>query len=357
MRLSERQKIAYVLVNTPGVGYVTGRNLLEGAVADTLDGFIVSVRGKCSNREYAELVSTAHNADFASLERKLENKKITPVSILDEEYPDSLKPYADMPLLLYAKGDLSLLKADSFAVVGTRRPTRYGLRVTEDFTTKLSERFCIVSGMARGIDACAHRAALNAGGKTIAVLGSGVDVVYPPENYALYRDIAEYGLIISEYEPGIAPSAHNFPARNRLISGLSRSVLVTEAGLKSGTMLTINYAVKQGKDIFCVPGNIYSSTSSGCNRSIKECQSRVALDVNDIYEELGLSKTNIEKPHAVQLDFNEELILKSLEKNGEMHFDELLEEVDVSVSQLSTLLIKLEAVGLINKTKFNYWSV
>lgn len=350
-------KIAYALTKTVGIGNVKGRKLMENADVTDTDAFLATAEALCTAREYAELAAEIRRIDFDSFFEKLDAKNIGLVGITDEEYPESLRPYTDMPLLLYTKGDAGLLNKPCFAVVGTRYPTRYGVRVTAEFTEKLAERFCIVSGMARGIDACAHRAALNAGGGTIAVLGSGADVVYPAENYSLYRDIASYGLVVSEYEPGTPATAHNFPVRNRIISGLSKSVLVTEAGIKSGTMLTINCAERQGKVVFCVPGSIYSERSGGCNRSIKECQSRAVTDVNDIYEEMGLAKTDLSKPTDIQLDFNEDAVIKSLTEKGEMHFEEILDIVDLSVPQLTALLVKMEALGLINKTKHNYWSV
>lgn len=358
MSLSESQKIVYLLAKTSGIGNIKGRKLLEQADTTSLNMFLYSIHGSCPSKDYAELEATADKLDFDGFADGLADKNIELISYLDKiKYPDSLSPYNDMPLIIYAKGDTSLLNRPSFAVVGTRYPTNYGIRATREFAAKLSEKFCIVSGMARGVDAYAHRAAMEAGGKTVAVLGSGVDVVYPSENYSLYRDIVTNGLVISEYEPGTNASAHNFPARNRIISGLAKSVLVTEAGLKSGTMLTISSAQKQGKDIFCVPGSIYSAKSSGCNRCIAECQSRAVLDVNDIYDELGISKVEITKPSALQLDFNEDAVLKILTQNGEMHFEEILDNIDLSVPQLSSLMVKMETVGLVNKTKPNYWSV
>ncbi len=361
MKLSEKQKAVLIVASAYGIGTVKGRKLLgstdlEG-IAENLPkyrGIITSILGE---KDYGEICVSAAEFDFRELETKLEKANATIVTMLDEEYPKTLACYDDAPLCLYCKGDVRLLNAPCFAVVGTRFPTKYGIRVTEEFTTRLSERFCIVSGMARGVDSCAHRAALNARGKTIAVLGCGVDVVYPPENRALYEEIAEKGLVISEYPLGENAVAHNFPARNRIISGLGRAVLITEAGEKSGTMLTLNYALNQGKDVFCVPGSIYNKASAGCNKAIKECQTRLVIDVNDIYGELGMTKTDVSKPSDIQLDVNEDSIINALNRNGEMHFEEILGVVDLTVPQLNALLIKMTAVGLITKTKHNYWSV
>ena len=142
-----------------------------------------------------------------------------------------------------------------------------------------------------------------------------------------------------------------------VISGLSRAVLITEAGENSGTMLTLNYALNQGKDVFCVPGSIYNKASAGCNKAIKECQTRLAVNVNDVYAELGMEKTDVSKPSNIQLDVNEDNIINALSRNGEMHFEEILGVVDISVPQLNALLTKMTAIGLITKTKHNYWSI
>lgn len=362
MKLSDKQKAIYLIAHTKGIGNIKGRRIIENIpnVADILTdistcrNFILSATGE---KEYGELCVTLNEIDFAIVEEKLTKLDINLVCLSESTYPISLLPYDDMPLILYCKGDIELLNKPCFAVVGTRYPTKYGLRATEEFVTRLSEKFCIVSGMARGVDSKAHRVSLDNRGKTIAVLGCGVDVVYPPENYSLYKDIVSYGLVISEYEEGTKANACNFPARNRIISGLSDGVLITEAGLKSGTFITHKYALEQGKDVYCVPGSIYNNMSGGCNRSIRECQSRAVLDINDIYDEMGINKVETAKPSALQLDINEEVIVSCITQNGEMHFEELLDQVDLTVPQLNSLLMKMETVGLINKTKTNYWSV
>ena len=361
MRLSGKQKAVLIVSSAYGIGTIKGRKLLNAAnlegMAENLPAFRGIITSVLGEKDYREICVSASEIDFRREEEKLERANATLVTVLDEEYPKTLACYDDAPLCLYCKGDVRLLNAPCFAVVGTRFPTRYGVRVTEEFVPGLSERFCIVSGMARGIDSCAHRAALAARGKTIAVLGCGVDVVYPPENRELYEEIAENGLVISEYPLGEAATAHNFPARNRIISGLSRAVLITEAGENSGTMLTLNYALNQGKDVFCVPGSIYNKASAGCNKAIKECQTRLAVNVNDVYAELGMEKTDVSKPSNIQLDVNEDNIINALSRNGEMHFEEILGVVDISVPQLNALLTKMTAIGLITKTKHNYWSI
>ena len=187
-------------------------------------------------------------------------------------YPVKLKNISSPPKELFCLGNLELLNCKSIAVIGSRNYSGYGERAAKEFSYNLAkEDVCIVSGMARGIDSFAHEAALDAKGKTVAVLGSGLDVIYPRENKILYENIIKNnGLIISEYPLGTKPSRQNFPARNRIISGLSDGVLVIEARKNSGTNITVDFALDQGKDVFVIPGNIYSKTSDGTNFLIKE---------------------------------------------------------------------------------------
>ena len=187
-------------------------------------------------------------------------------------YPEKLRNISCPPKKLYCLGNLSLLNCRSVAIIGSRNYSNYGKRAANEFSYNLAkDNICVVSGMARGIDSFAHEAAINAKGKTVAVLGSGLDIIYPKENKKLYEDIIKNnGLIISEYPIGTPPRKQNFPARNRIISGLSDGVLVIEARKNSGTNITVDFALEQGKDVFVIPGNIYSKTSDGTNFLIKE---------------------------------------------------------------------------------------
>ncbi|ABR31453.1 DNA processing protein DprA [Thermosipho melanesiensis] len=187
------------------------------------------------------------------------------VTYFDEDYPESLKNIWNPPVVLFGKGNKELLSKKSFAIVGTRLPTEYGRKVAYSFSKRLSSYFVIVSGMARGIDAFAHKNAR----ETIAVLGNGVDYCYPKENRELYLKIIKEGCVVSEYLPWERPRRDNFRARNRIIAGISEGVLIVEGKLKSGTMITANYALDFGKDVFCVPGNIYSENSQTPNFLIK----------------------------------------------------------------------------------------
>jgi len=201
-----------------------------------------------------------------------------------QNYPEKLKNISQPPEILYAKGrEISILNRPAIAVVGSRNATAYGRWATKTLVEQLiGEKFAIISGMARGIDTIAHYTALNSGGKTIAVLGSGIDVVYPPENRNLYRKI---NLVLSEFPPGTPPEAKNFPRRNRIIAGLSDAVLVIEAAKRSGSLITARFAAEQGKEVFAVPGPISSPQSEGTCWLIRQ-GAKLVYDINDILEEL-----------------------------------------------------------------------
>lgn len=208
------------------------------------------------------------------------------VSIYDKEYPRILKQIYDFPISLYIKGNKTILNNQSIAIIGCREASEYGMKAAKYFAYNLSKNnINIVSGLAKGIDSYSHIGAICAKGKTIAVVGNGLDIVYPRENFELQRKIIEYGgTIISEYPLGIRPEKMNFPARNRIISGLCKKIIVIEAKEKSGTLLTVDFALEQGRDVFVVPGNINSINSIGTNQLLK-CGARVATTYLDIINE------------------------------------------------------------------------
>ncbi len=222
-----------------------------------------------------ELINNINISKDKVLINKYENyikkNKIQIINILDNEYPEKLKNIYAPPITLFAKGNIELLNKNSIGIVGSREPSNYGIKVARNISKELSENgLTIISGMARGIDTYSHIGAIDASGETIAVLGSGLDIIYPKENTNLYIEILKKGLIISEYIVGTKPDACNFPQRNRIISGLSDGLLVVEAKKQSGTMITVDYSLEQGKEVYAVPGNIDSITSEGTNNLIKE---------------------------------------------------------------------------------------
>ena len=214
---------------------------------------------------------------------KLNTNKIQTIKLEDEFYPEKLRNIYAPPKMLYVLGNVELLQRKSIAIVGCRNCTKYGIENAYKFGYELAtSNICVISGLAKGIDAYAHLGAVRAKGKTIAVLGSGLDVIYPPENAELYKEIImNNGAIITEYPLGSKPEKYHFPERNRIISGLSDGVLVIEAKKKSGTMITVDFALEQGREVYAIPGNISSESSYGTNELIKEGAIPVT-NVNDI---------------------------------------------------------------------------
>jgi DNA processing protein len=240
--------------------------------------------GQLKRMKIAHLSVQEEQERFIAEIKKMLRNEIFVLTYRDKRYPESLKDIDDPPALLYARGDLTLLNQKSFGIVGSRRCTPYGRKMADRFSGALAQRGeVIVSGLAYGVDAAAHQAALAIGGKTIAVLGNGIDHEYPAENAELQHSIAEKGLIISEYPMGQLPKAYQFPERNRIISGLSDRLLVVEAAERSGSLITAQMALEQGKDVFAVPGDTDRTTSAGSNKLIRD-GALVALSIEEIME-------------------------------------------------------------------------
>ena len=268
------------------------------------------------------------------------------LTAVDSEYPASLKEIHDPPLALYVLGALENNDAKGIAVIGTRRPTHYGRDVARQFSGQLARmRFTILSGLALGIDTVAHQAALDANGRTVAVLGSALDTLYPPANAALAQEIAQKGAVISELPLGRRPDKTTFPMRNRIVSGMSMGVLVVEAGHKSGALITARQANEQGRTVFAVPGRIDAPGSQGCLSLIRDGATMVAC-IDDIlreYEFLNLRMEDAPKMNrpAPVLDADETAIVDLL-KHEEQHVDALIRASGLSASRISTLLLVLE---------------
>lgn len=282
-----------------------------------------------------------------------QNLGIGAIELTDPLYPPLLKEIYDPPVVLYYRGDLRTLGQYTVAIVGSRKTTAYGRSAAERLASALVKQgIVIVSGMARGIDTCAHRGALSAAGKTVAVLGSGLDVCYPRENKFLMEKISQNGVVISEFPPGTQPKAAHFPMRNRIISGLSAGVVVVEAAEKSGALITADCALEQGREVFAVPGSIHSPTSRGCHRLIKE-GAAVVETAADIL--LTLGKTLGEEVTAAsELTPNQAALLHVFEYEP-VHFDELIKHSGLLAANLTALLLELELAGVIKKTPGNYY--
>ncbi len=289
----------------------------------------------------------------------LDKNGIGLITIENIHYPDYLKNIHDPPFVLYYRGDITLLKTDCIAIVGTRVCTRYGIEQTGRFAKELCKAgFTIVSGLAEGIDTYAHKGALEAGGKTIAVLAGGLNTIYPAINVNLAHEISEKGLLISENVPQFLPKGYAFVQRNRIIAGISLGVFVPEMGAKSGAMHTLNFANEEGRMIFVLPGNVTSSSSVGTNNLIKNLQGACVTESNDIiknYPEHSIvDNQKIARKHQ-QLDLYEKLICDIL-KVEELHFDEILQKTKMEPKKLVSLLTTMEIRGLIKKLAGNYYS-
>jgi len=283
---------------------------------------------------------------------KWKKSGISVITYFSEEYPELLKQISDPPMLIYCKGELPV--DVSVSIVGSRIATSYGVKAASQIADFLaSNRITITSGMAKGIDSAAHSAAIKNGGKTIAVLGSGVDIIYPPENKRLYDQIIENGAVISEFEPGSYPSRWSFPQRNRIISGLSIATIVVEATKRSGALITARLAAKQGRTVMAVPGSIFSETSRGTNALIKD-GAIPFTNYRTLVDELVLDVVNIlhrshEKHKKLKPDLsgNEKAVYDCLDTKKTI--DQITDILSLDSAAVSAILTKLEISNLIAK--------
>ena len=286
--------------------------------------------------------------DLDQLLDSILEKNVTVLTLLDHDYPDLLREIDQAPPVIYLKGALTPTDAFSVAVVGTRKVSDYGQQVTRDTCTYLAARgLTIVSGLARGVDALAHQHALKAGGRTIAVLGSGVDVIYPPEHRKLASAIVENGALISDYPLGTQPEGINFPPRNRIISGLSLATVVIEAGDRSGALITADFALEQGREVFAVPGNVLSPVSRGTNRLIQN-GAYAMISPQDVFDVLNLDQIDAKKDarRLLPTDDIEARILQVIDYQPK-HIDEICNETDLAIEKVSAALTLMELKGML----------
>jgi DNA processing protein len=299
----------------------------------------------------------------------LDKQKISIITYQDELYPQKLLNIYDRPPFIYVLGSLS--KDDiNIAIVGSRMASTYGKYTTEKISRELALKgITVVSGMARGIDSAAHRGAITAHGRTIAILGSGLDVIYPPENKKLFADITENGAVISEFPLGTPPRSSNFPARNRIISGMSYGVVIVEAGEKSGSLITARLALEQGREVFAVPGSIESAGSRGTNRLIKQ-GAKLIENTDDILEEIipQMERTTALKTRSVSVP--EEIPVKSFESlndielkiiglfsKNNIHIDDLISTTGLTSAAILSALTNMELKGIIQQHPGKFFSL
>ncbi len=293
-----------------------------------------------------ELLNLDKTEFLRKIEDELYKNDVMVVTYVSKDYPEKLKVIDDPPLVLYAKGDVSLLSKKSISIVGTRSPSEYGKLVCERFTKELSQAGLVtISGLAYGIDTIVAESTLDVGGKTIAVLAGGLDSIYPASNTNLANQIIKNGLLLSELRPGMKPANYTFIQRNRIVSALSLGTLIVEAGKRSGTMATARFAIEQSRELFVVPGNIYSSKSEGTNNLIDEMPDTFTISPDRILSRLKIKKKTSQK-QTVQVGFENNAILFALD-SGEKSFDELSDLTNMKPAELSSELIKMEMLDLI----------
>lgn len=345
-----------------GIGAVRFKALLEvfGTAEAAWNASPEALLETGLSRKIVESFQRVHKG--VSLEQIWERIQSLEVQVLtwdDDGYPRHLKEIDQPPPVLYIRG--SLLPEDEWAVaiVGTRRVTAYGRQVAEEVATTLAHNaVTIVSGLARGVDSIAHQAAINAGGRTLAVLGNGIDLVYPPENRRLASQIMERGALVSDYALGTPPDGINFPPRNRIISGLSLAAIIVEAGMTSGALITASFAAEQGRDVFAVPGNINAPQSQGTNRLIRD-GAQPLLNPQDVLEALNLTMVIEHRSIRVALpsDPVESRLYKLLSQEP-MHVDEIRSQTNMPIEAVSATLAMMELKGMVRQVGgMNYVAV
>ncbi len=351
--MNERNCLIW-LNSIQGVGYITIEKILRyfGSWENLWNASSKDIYHIPNMRKnIADKLLETRNVDYIEkYKEKLLSKNVKCTMIKDKEYPNILKGIKAPPHLLYMKGDIVEEDEKALAIIGSRKCSSYGKNIAYKFAKELAGYgVTVVSGMAYGVDSAAHRGALDGGGRTIAVLGCGLDICYPKSNANLMREITDKGSVISEYPLETKPTPGNFPRRNRIISGLSKGVLVVEAGLKSGTLITVDYALEQGKDVFAIPGNINCSVSKGTNKLIKEGAKPVTC-IEDILEEFDIEskKTEYDNSH-MDLSDSEKSVLEIIEKKQPIHIDLIGSILHIDAATLNGLVTILEIKDLVEQ--------
>lgn len=303
-----------------------------------------------SDKVIENLVQLRSSLNLDQVMQHLAAKGISILLSSDEDYPKRLQEIDQPPPVLYLRGELIPEDEWAVAVVGTRRVTAYGRQVAEDVSGTLARHgITVISGLARGVDSISHQAALNAGGRTIAVMGSGLDRIYPPENRQLAESITTNGALLSDYPPGTPPEASNFPPRNRIISGLSLAVVIVEAGQTSGALITAAFAADQGREVFAVPGNITAPGSKGTNRLIQD-GAQPLLNPDQIIESLELTMVAEHRTARVVLpsDKTEAQLFEALSREP-LHIDEIQSRTNLPIEKVAATLALMELKGMVRQ--------
>ncbi len=347
--MNTAQQVLLRLHLTPGLGRIALFNLYN-----YFGNFSSALRASSQQWQEAGLTEKLYQSvaaesapHFLKTCSRLESLCVKIISFWDAEYPSLLREIHDPPALLYLRGELPT--NDCFAIVGSRRATAAGLAFTRDLAATLARHdICIVSGLARGVDSAAHRGALDVKGATVAVLGCGIDRIYPPENIRLFQEIIKANAIITEYPPGAPPLAGHFPGRNRIISGLSSGVLIVEATERSGSLITGDFALEQGRELFAIPGALQSPNSQGTNRLLKE-GAQLVTEAGDILQALWPetpSRQDREQYHSFIEQLREPVlgVFRQL-SHTPLHSDEIARKCGLTPMELSAILLDLELRG------------
>jgi len=359
--MTEKEAL-YLLSHIVGIGAVSLLKLKE-----YYSDYRTAWNATVSSLEKSGILKPKRIGAFAACKKKeaeileeyheLSEKGIRYIAHFESEYPKRLQVYHDRPAGLYVKGRLPDEDKPAAAIIGARNCTEYGWDTAYSLAERLAERGVqIISGLAYGVDRAAHEGALKACGSTYAVLGTGINICYPREHYGLFEDMQKAGGVISEFVPGMIPASMNFPMRNRIISGLSDVVIITEAREKSGSLITADLALDQGKEVFAVPGRWNDPLSAGCNRLL-QMGAAVCLGVHDIFECLGMKdekKTGVDKISEKRLAKKEIMVYSFLDSRPK-YLEEIVKNCQMSVSEAMEILMNLELAGLVQSAGNQYY--
>lgn len=363
MEYTRDQLALIMLAGVPGIGVRRASALLAMVdspeeLFDLRGSAVQDMLGQKQAAEFLRLATVGYAEDITA---RMEKLGIRALCRFTPGYPSRFADVFDPPYVLFVKGAMELPRERLLAIVGSRRCSRYGASAACSFAEEAARQgVTVISGMARGIDSCAHTGALRAGGKTIAVLGCGLDVCYPPENVELFEQITENGLLISEYVPGVAPLPANFRLRNRIIAALCEAVLLVEGAKGSGAMITVDCAMDISREIFAIPGQVDMPLSFCPNALIRD-GAHVALSAADILETMGWPTARRERELrvrnvAVDLDGDERMIAELLLVE-DLSFEQLLEKTSISVEKLNSLLTMMTLRGIINQHSGRVYSL
>ena len=360
--IKDKEKLILILSDAQ-ISYKVSRFLVENfdceKVVQDISVFENELVEKFGNAVYLKLKNAISSKNIENIMRKVQKYGIFTVFYQNEDYPKLLKEIQNPPLVLYYKGNKELFNKEAIAIVGTRRPTSYGREVTRLFSSKLSSSGLVtVSGLAYGLDMEVALSTLEAKGKTIAVLGGGLDKIYPEQNTDLARKIIDNGgLIVSLYPPEKRPIKYSFVERNAIISGLSLGTIIIEAGESSGTLNTANHTIEQGRELFVVPANITSISSVGSNKLIEELPETFTISPNRVLRVLGFVKNKEENKKIIKEISNQEKVVLEALFEKELDFDNLQLKTKIEPKSLIGLLTMMEINGLIKKLPGNFYSL